>query len=256
MIFNPRSTLALFAFLFSVSSWAIEFKSPSELVNVDLISFRKRFLATSSADEIRQHNQRTFLSLSRDMTSFQRPTSISLAYAKNLHRSMFQHPVVGQEAIQYQRQTVKIGYCFGRATYAHLALLKLGLDPRSILKIWAVGPLQTATDAWDFHVATIARGPQGEWFAMDTYNETAIPVGQWMSLFNSLSTDGKVLFFVTEPSKFTAELGSYDRIQLGLDLNSGVDWYQNYFKDLMKWFSRDQEALKYFRFYQLPPLGT
>jgi hypothetical protein len=167
-----------------------------------------------------------------------RAQTIDLPTAKKLVRTVNQHPVISswQEA-KYNQPGVEIGFCFGRATYFHLALLKMGLHKSAIKKIWAVGPLEEGRISWQFHVATLVKTTDGTWLALDNFTGGPVSVKDWTERMQSLNPDKTLRFYISEPDKFSVSLGSYDRLQMGLDLSPDRDWYRGYFKDLMKSFS-------------------
>ncbi len=170
-----------------------------------------------------------------------RLNAITTEQAKMVLNSIHRHPVVSDyEYDRYNRPGVEIGFCFGRAAYVHLALLKMGVNKDSIKKIWAVGPMQTAEIAWDFHVATLVKSVDGSWLAIDSFVGRVMSVETWIKEIDKISQPGhRNRYYFSNPKKFSVSLGTYDRVQLGLDLNADQDWYRGYFADLMKWFRED-----------------
>lgn len=62
-----------------------------------------------------------------------------------------------------------IGFCFGRAMAAHLKALQMGLDPKSIVKVFIIGDLKyNGVTEYRFHVATVLKGDDDKWYAFDT----------------------------------------------------------------------------------------
>lgn len=225
-------------------------QDPNNLVNVDLLRLRTQMVRRMSVEQIEAHNASMLASLPPAVYSTNRALSISPYYAARMIETLWSHPIAGFGDAQYQQPHVKIGYCFGRAAYAHIALLKLGLTKRGIKKIWAVGPMNTGDTSWAFHVATLAITDSG-WMTIDNFPGRAMTAQQWMEHMKKISTDGKLMFFITDPQKFSVSLHTYDRVQLGLDLDRQTDWYKHYFKDLMKWFSNDKAAREFFQQYQV-----
>ncbi len=165
--------------------------------------------------------------------------------AQLLVSSLSLHPVVSSLLTKYEDPSheVEIGYCFGRATYVHLLLLYLGLEKESVKKLWLVGPMNIENDTWEFHVATAVRSETGNWLVID--NETGLLTAeQWLEHFKKSSEDQKLRLYVSDPEKFTAELTTYSRLELGLDLSNAEDAYSGYFKDLMAWFSSSPDLTK------------
>jgi len=248
------STLTLAAAYFYESAHADAILTPRQAVNADLLKVRAQFARRATLAQVEANNEAVIANLPTSIAGGTRAKSITQDYANNLIQSINSHPVAGFADRQYQQAHVKIGYCFGRAAYAHLALLNRGLDRRAIRKIWAVGPMQTGDTAWAFHVSTIALGDDGQWWTIDNFTGRSMPVTEWMKYMKTLSTDGKLTFFISEPQKFSVSLGKYDRIQLGLDLDRSTDWYKHYFRDLTRWFGNHNANREYFRDYGLPHL--
>lgn len=163
-----------------------------------------------------------------------RAISIDMNLARKLVDSIEKHPVVSSWGSEkYQQKDVKIGFCFGRAAYAHLMLLKLGVQNDSIKKMWAVGPMTTGSTDWQFHVTTIVRRDDGEWITIDDFVGEPMTVKEWIQEVKALNPQKNLRFYFSEPEKFSVALRKYDRIQLGLDLSKQQDWYKGYFQDLM-----------------------
>lgn len=68
--------------------------------------------------------------------------SLSQDDAQNLLDHVTDHPIVGnRSAGHYDHDGGNVGFCFGRAAYVHMALLKMGVHPSRILKIFSMGGL-------------------------------------------------------------------------------------------------------------------
>lgn len=150
-------------------------------------------------------------------------------------RSINRNPIVSDYALYDYKNGLEIGFCFGRATYVHLALLRAGVNKDSIKKVWVVGPMESGGLKWQFHVATAVLSTEGQWLVMDTFSGSVMTVAEWLSFMNENSQDNKLRLYVTNPEKFSVALGKYDRVQMGLDLSAEQDWYSHYFVKLMKW---------------------
>ncbi|AGH96710.1 hypothetical protein [Pseudobdellovibrio exovorus] len=163
-------------------------------------------------------------------------SGINLADAQRVLKVISDHPVTGHMAYdRYNRPDENVGFCFGRAAFTHLLLLKMGLSRDSIVKVWAVGPMRTPGVTWDFHVASAAYVNGKGWLVLDTNYDAPMKLETWFGKMQEQNRqmDRKLRLYVTEPNKFGLELGKYDRIQMGLDLNRENDWYQHYFVDMM-----------------------
>ncbi|MES2801791.1 MAG: protein-glutamine glutaminase family protein [Bdellovibrionota bacterium] len=128
-----------------------------------------------------------------------------------------------------------IGFCFGRATFIHLMLLKMGLQKNSIRKIWAMGSMNTGEMNWRYHVATMAYTKRKGWLVLDTNHGAAVSLQEWVAAYSKMSTDGKLRFYTSDASKFGFKMGKYSRLYLGIDLNQERDYFRGYFKDMMEW---------------------
>jgi hypothetical protein len=130
----------------------------------------------------------------------------------------------------------EIGYCFGRAAYVHQMLLKLGLQNESIRKVWILGPTRVAgsTMQWQFHVATAAFTAEKGWVTIDSDEVAIETIQDWYKSQLSASVDNRARIYVTSPDKFSVDLGRYDRVQMGLDVEKEDDWYRHYFVDMLK----------------------
>lgn len=179
------------------------------------------------------------LPIGRELDS--RITTVDDRLADKILNSINRHPTVS--SYQYAKYNlhpgVEIGFCFGRATYAHLMALHLGVLKDSIKKAWIVGPMNAGGNMWDFHVTTIVRSENGVWLAIDSNGASAIPVDEWYKEYAQYSTDGRIRLYITDANKFSVDLGKYDKIQMGLNLNKSQDWYSGYFQDMLTWFKQN-----------------
>lgn len=163
--------------------------------------------------------------------------AITRAQGQQLLNSISVHPVVGRgERYKYDYEGKNIGFCFGRATYVNLMLLRMGVSKDSIKKIWTVG-LTGGEVNWRYHVATAVRTTDGKWTVIDNYVNRLVTVEEWAARMRKMSVDGKKTFFVTDASKFGPNVGKYNPRLLNLNVSKDRDFYRNYFTDLMTWFS-------------------
>lgn len=206
-------------------------------VETDLLAKWKNDVYKKSDAQISEQNKSMFRTLSdyKPRTGVgRRLDGISKETADLVLSSINQHPVVSEYNLFDRKNGMSIGFCFGRATYVHLTLLRMGLNKDAIKKIWAVGPMNAGGITWQFHVATIAKLDTGKWIVIDTYVQQTMSPEDW---FKKLRATGnsKLRFYVSNPEKFSISLGEYSRVQMGLDLDADQDWYSHYFKDLMTW---------------------
>lgn len=204
----------------------------------DLNAHYRQDVANKTADQVAAENQRTLSELNTFVPkqNATRAQAVPIRWAKELLSVAYNHSVVGWNAREhYKRDGVEIGFCFGRAMFMHLMLLKMGVQKDSIKKIWAVGPMQTSNGiTWGHHVATLVFSREQGWVAVDTNHANPMPAKDWMAHYKAQNTDGKLKFYITEPEKFGIETVKYTRVNLGLGMNRESDWYQHYFVDMLK----------------------
>lgn len=168
---------------------------------------------------------------------------VSREFAASLIRTIDIHPVAGNAAMsKYNQRGTEIGYCFGRATYAHLALLHHKVHKDSIKKIWAVGPMKAGSITWQFHVGTAVYSRDGQWIMVDNFVGRPVTVREWFAEIKQMDRDNTLRIYVSNPEKFSVALENYSRGEMGLDLEKSEDWYKHYFKDLMTWFKQPDFA--------------
>lgn len=102
-----------------------------------------------------------------------------------LWNAAFSHEVAGlddpRKLEKYDPDGI-IGFCFGRAMAVELMARKMGLARESIRKLFILGDLRSGPDPeWRFHVATLIRGSDGGWHAVDPILDGPMPVQDWIS---------------------------------------------------------------------------
>lgn len=126
------------------------------------------------------------------------------------------------------------GFCFGRALYAHLELLRHGVDAQAIKKVFIVGPMKNGVD-WQFHVTTVVRAKdKNGWYAVDTFTGRPMLLEEWFSRFTGYSTDKKLRMYVTRPAKIGPSSWEYNTKPGGLF----DPFYNSYFKDMFEMFRK------------------
>lgn len=201
-------------------------KIEDETAKGSLIDFQEE-MKTSA---IRAHNRRIESALREPIKKSQPNTVGEIGHkeANNLVRLITEHPTNGARHEKKFDPDECYGFCFGRAVLVHSEALRRGVDPEAMKKIWAVGPLERGK--WHFHVATLlkARSP-GTWWAADPIYKNAINVQTWMGRMKNGADDDRLMFFVTDPRRFSV----YDpRFYSALDLlgDGESDYYRGYFK--------------------------
>lgn len=168
--------------------------------------------------------------------NLRRSQAISIDLAYDILDVVNRHPVVGRGARErYKRDGVEIGYCFGRAMYIHLLLLKMGVQKESIRKIWAIGPTRTSDPKvnWGHHVSIVVYTKEKGWVTLDTNEIKPLTVQSWASIYFDRSVDKLMKIYITEPEKFGLETAKYNPVNLGFKLDRESDWYKHYFVDML-----------------------
>jgi hypothetical protein len=222
--------------------------SHERLVETDLKSLRAIQIKGRSKAAIERENEleiERLLDLEIPRREAGRVRSVDPETAAKMLQSIELHPIVAHNAISnYDLKEAGIGFCFGRATYAHIMALGLGVQKEALKKAFVVGPMQTGNTTWGFHVATLVRSGN-EWLALDSVpGDKPLTIRDWYGYFKRQSVDGKLTLYITEPEKFTTDGRSYTQVQLGLNLTREQDWYSGYFRDLMNWFKSEPDYRK------------
>lgn len=213
---------------------------------IDLLARQMKYAEDQSKTALRvtERNQRLVNDLANEpqqsngdgKAPFTRDQANAL-YFKNLS-----HPVVGNAALSlYDTPDRRFGFCFGRAQWVAIELLRLGVRKENIKKIFAVGNMRDQDISWQFHVATMVRVDDGEWIAIDTELSRIATATEWVSQLERISTDGKLLFFVTEIDRLgassTMKFGPAEFRNPFNDPN-----YNKYFEDMMADFRSQSQS--------------
>jgi len=167
--------------------------------------------------------------------------------AEQVLASVNRHPVVGPKASRkYDTWDQMIGYCFGRAAYIHWELLRRGVSPEKIGKIFAVGGLKQKIANgfyWDYHMATIVRAVDN-WWVIDPLLGKLMKVEPWMNEVNQMAahSPSRLRFYLADAIKLHPIPGAYSLERLL------IPEYRGYFQDLFDWF-RDHPLRKTDRFF-------
>lgn len=174
----------------------------------------------------------------------QKPQNVSgltQKQAEQVLESISLHPVVNPQLFRkYDTWDQMIGYCFGRAAYVHWELLRRGVPASSIGKIFAIGGLrqQKKGSHWDYHVATVVRSTDGDWWVIDILVGKILKADAWTKEilnWSAQNPDPQLRFYFTDANKFLPTSGVYSTEKLL------IPEYRGYFQDLFTWF-RDHPA--------------
>jgi len=129
-----------------------------------------------------------------------------------VYRELAENPVARVDAVTRYDKRGDVGFCFGRAMLVHYLLLIRKIAPENIAKIFAVGKLRYKNQLWDFHMATMVRGWDGQWWVIDTLFEKPLPFDEWRKMataFGASREFPEVRLFVTDPRKFQPNYPAY-----------------------------------------------
>lgn len=166
--------------------------------------------------------------ISKLVKAQERSKGTSLAQVQDIYHLMLNRNAVlkeGQYEELMQHNCLETGFCFGRATFAHMEALMQNISEQFIKKIWVVGEMKE----WTFHVATMILA-EGRWMVLD--NKVGLmSVQRWMKEMRKKLIGGKQMFFVSQPSRFGVNSPhQYNAIDL-FGVNEQNDFYQGYFRE-------------------------
>lgn len=123
-----------------------------------------------------------------------------------IYDGVSENPVACLRSLPKYDPTGQKGLCFGRAMAAHLeGLIHHGVAPVNIMKLWAVADFR-GTDTygrptgWHFHVATIFRGKDSRWYAIDPRLAGPVELRKWAAYWQEYDVKGDMALFVTSPT--------------------------------------------------------
>jgi len=208
------------------------------LQEIDDSYYRVQAESSKSAEQIREWNEKLFRSLNDLPYSARegRRSTLDGSDIYDLYLKNNLHPSASIYQVKKYDPRGNIGFCFGRAMHIHLEALKKGLSKDSIRKIWAVGTMQTDTIKWQYHVATMVRGADNNWWVIDPEYMKPLTLDVWAKDTMSLSTDGKLQFFSSHPGRWGPVTGAFYKKSV-LDDPANND----YFKEMLE-LSRKEAA--------------
>ncbi|MBC7714499.1 MAG: hypothetical protein H7177_14230 [Rhizobacter sp.] len=145
-----------------------------------------------------------------------------------------------------------IGFCFGRATIAHMEAIVRNINPESVKKIWIAGNMKQ----WGHHVATMVNTEKG-WMVLDTNIGHPVTVEFWLNYYKPFKAKEakEVMAFVTQAGRFGPyDTRAYNAIDLfnteSADFKKAEDYFNGYFHDYFesldniqnKTLKKDEEA--------------
>ncbi len=196
---------------------------------------------TLPAQKINLHNQKMESALRQDLdlpAQEGRVPWVTNSEANEVYESMKNNNVVRCD-LSYERPGQSIGFCFGRATIAHMEALRMGVHPEAIRKIWVIGDM----GHWGHHVATMVKTENG-WKVLDNVTGFVSPE-DWMTQMKAQTRGDKpLMFFSSNAERFgPASNAGYDPTDL---FGSGSDdYYNSFFRDYFSWLD-EQPAIETF----------
>lgn len=161
-------------------------------------------------------------------------TRLSMSEARQFYKDFKKNPI-SSCYLQYEKPGVTVGFCFARASIAHVEALRRGVDTRSVKKIWVIGDM----GHWGHHVATMIKTEEG-WMVFDDIFGFVTP-RDWIAEME-LHTEGKqLMYFASSAERFgPASNSSYSPVDLFGTEQS--DYYNGFFKDYFNWVKDQPEA--------------
>lgn len=160
--------------------------------------------------------------------------AITLVDAQEIVRRIDESPVTSPWSADKYDPSGEMGFCFGRAMAAHLEALSMNVDKDSILKLFAVGRFVTGESRWRYHVTTLIRAENGDWWAVDPFFGRPLPLGDWARGMQDLDEDRAMRLFLTEAKRFIPD--SVEPYRRHILTDPG---YRGYFTDLL-WHFRNE----------------
>ncbi len=126
-----------------------------------------------------------------------------------------------------------IGFCFGRATIAHMEAIVREVHPDAVKKIWIAGDM----GVWGHHVATMVHTEKG-WRVLDTNQGRLVTPDQWIDIYmkEKQKNAKDIMIYITQAGRFGPyDTRSYNAIDL-FNTNSdefvkAKDYFNGYFHD-------------------------
>jgi hypothetical protein len=177
-----------------------------------------------------------------------RASAIDQEQASRLLDAVKNHPVASLSVIKKYDPDDRLGFCFGRAMAVHLEANALGIDQNSVRKLFAVGNLSDGKGGnWNYHITTIIRASDGDWWAIDPIMDHVMKVRDWYEIVRDQLDNGKNMqIYSTPPTRFARGVGKYQKVDPYYFINI-------YLRDLIKSFKeRDQVPFSGQRLIPLP----
>jgi hypothetical protein len=208
--------------------------------DIENIMERDLFKIQRGSPEVaRRMNERTITRLNNEPKIQKNParkTEFTKSEIDKLYQRVVNNPVAA--ICNISKYASGGGFCFGRATAAHIEAIKSGLQKDQIRKVWVLGKLVSNSVKWKYHVTTAVRGPNGSWYAIDPIMEKPMRIDEWSrAVSKSFDKEGNMRIFVTDPTRFSPYVGKYEPRVMSPSNFGG------YFSDLMKTFKEEAASI-------------
>ncbi len=231
---------------FSTDERKVLFEKGAVSTHVDTVmeNLMRYNVKTANLKEVQISNEKLLDELDHfTPTETNRSTvAIDLSEAKKIYNAVSNNEVASiQNISKYDPKNEGIGFCFGRATTAHLEALHRRVNPFAIKKIFAVGELKAGETNWGFHVTTIVRAKTGGWYAIDPIMGRPINLREWYKIMSDNYDPSKSMkIFATDANRFVPHSSDHY-----LPSSLFISGYHGYFEDLMKYFRARSDMPRY-----------
>ena len=131
---------------------------------------------------------------------------------QTIYEHVKHHPVAALCHLPQWDPTGIIGYCFGRAMAAHLEAMVHGISERRMMKLFALGRFVSiegnSKERWSYHVATIVRASDNQWYTIDPRRPGPELISDWLEYWKTFAADG-VALYATHPRRLDPTLRYY-----------------------------------------------
>jgi hypothetical protein len=234
-----KQFIVLFSFILGVSfglpTTAGELNRPLRINLYD--DYSELINSGATPEDIFEMNKKALQEIYNFQIPFneKRTSAISVQQAEVVLETLVSNPIASPYlTFKYDPMGV-MGFCFGRALFVHLELLRRGVQKESIKKAFAVGPMNGGGINWQFHVTTVVKAKTGEWLAIDPFVGRIMRIEDWFDEMSKQSTDAKLRFYLSEPAKLGPSSWEYNLRPGGLY----DEVYHNYFRELLAFFRRN-----------------
>lgn len=136
--------------------------------------------------------------------------SLPESLSQVLYTSLRDHPVASLDQLPVYDPQGLIGFCFGRSFAEFLLSRRIGLEIPAIRNLFIIGDLRSGVDPeWRFHVTSVIRLSDGQWYAFDPIipQNKPVPVAEWIKTVKYIwDKQGKAKLYVTSPFQIIPDI--------------------------------------------------